>query len=206
MAEPKLIEFDLFYDYQCPFVYRAAVLLESVAASGARRLRIDWRYFSLSQVNSKGDGWTIWGAPQQEAVPGRLAFQAAEAARRQGRFESFNMPLLQARHRDGLDLNQPSVVERVAVDSGLDLERFRADIADPTIVDALAYDHQQGVNEHGVFGTPTFVFPDGSAAYVRLGAPTDSGDPVELFDRLVLIAALEPRIREIKRPRKPAPD
>jgi len=206
MAEPELIEFDLFYDYQCPFVYRAAVLLEAVAASGARRLRTGWRYFSLSQVNSRVDGWTVWGAPPQEVVPGRLAFQAAEAARRQGGFASFHLALLHARHRDGLDLDRPAVVEQVAASSGLNLERFRADVADPAILEALARDHQHGVNEYGVFGTPTFVFPDGSAAYVRLGSPNEDGDPIELFDRLLLVAAHEPRIREIKRPRKPAPN
>ena len=206
MADSKLIEFDLFYDYQCPFVYRASVLLNSVAGSGARQIRTGWRYFSLTQVNSKADGWTVWDAPPSERVAGRLAFQAAEAARRQGRFEALHMPLLEATHRDRLDVDQLSVVEQVASESGLDMERFRSDVADPTILDALARDHREGARGHGVFGTPTFVFPDGAAAYVRLGAPVAGADPVELFDRVVLIAAREPRIREIKRPSKPSPD
>ena len=206
MADPKLIEFDLFYDYQCPFVYRASVLLQAVAGSGARRLHIGWRYFSLSQVNSKEAGWTVWGAPPNEAVPGRLAFQAAEAARRQGRFEELHMPLLHAGHRDRLNIDRLGVVEKVAAEAGLDMARFASDLADPTILDALARDHREGVDEHGVFGTPTFVFPDGDAAYVRLGAPVEDSDAVELFDRLMLIAADEPRIREIKRPRKPTPE
>ena len=57
------------------------------------------------------------------------------------------------------------------------------------------------MTEHGVFGTPTFVFGDGAAAYVRLSPASLEGDgAVEIFDRLINVAAAEPRILEIKRP------
>lgn len=204
MVDPELIELEVFYDYLCPFVYRASVLLENVGRS--RKLKVNWRYFSLTQVNSKDDGWTVWDAPVSERVQGRLAFMAAEAARRQGRFEEFHMPLLQARHRDRLDLDRPEVVERVAVDSGLDIQRFRKDVSDPEILASLARDHQEAVSKHGVFGTPTLVFPDGASAYVRLAEGPEAADAQRMFDKLVAIAAGEPSILEIKRPRKPAPD
>jgi predicted DsbA family dithiol-disulfide isomerase len=203
MADPELIELDVFYDYMCPFVYRASVLLDSVAASGGRRLKIGWRYFSLAQVNSKDEGWTAWDAPESDNVRGRLAFKAAEAARRQGRFEALHMPLLRARHRDRLDIDDVEVVERVAAESGLDLDRLRADISDPTILQSLSRDHQEGVARYGVFGTPTFVFRDGAAAYVRLAGAIEGPEAVEVFRRLMTVAADEPRIIEIKRPRKP---
>jgi predicted DsbA family dithiol-disulfide isomerase len=131
---------------------------------------------------------------------------AAEAARRQGRFEDFHMPLLEARHRDRLEIDRPEVVERVAVDCGLDLERFRKDLADPEILSPLARDHRRATVEHGVFGTPTLVFRDGSAAYVRLAEAPEASDAIRLLDRLISVAAAEPTILEIKRPRKPTPD
>lgn len=199
-------EFELFYDYLCPFVYRASVLLQNVSDSGQRTLSIKWRYFSLVQVNSKDDGWTVWDAPDSELVKGRLAFKAAEAARRQNRFEEFHMPLLHARHRDRLDIDEVAVVERVAVEAGLDLDRFRNDVADPDIVQAIARDHQPAVKEHGVFGTPTFVFPNGASAYVRLSEVLEGSDSVRVFDRIVSVAGDEPSIIEIKRPKKPSPD
>ena len=198
------IKFDVFYDYICPFVYRVAGMLEDVRSSGARPIDVRWRYFSLTQVNSKDDGWTVWNAPASEKARGRLAFAAAEAARRQGSFDDLHMPLLDARHRDRLDLDDETVVERVAVDSGLDLERFRADLRDRDILDSLARDHCGAVAEHGVFGTPTFVFANGEAAYVRLGEPVQGDAAVQVFDRLLSVAAAEPRILEIKRPRKPS--
>jgi predicted DsbA family dithiol-disulfide isomerase len=198
--------FELFYDYRCPFVYRASLLLQNVRDSGERTLDVRWRYFSLSQVNSKDDGWTVWEAPESELVKGRLAFKAAEAARRQDRFEDFHMPLLHARHRDRLDIDDVAIVEQVAVEAGLDLDRFRNDVADPQIVYAIARDHQPAVKEHGIFGTPTFLFPGGAAAYVRLSEAPEGPDAVKIFDKIVSVAADEPRILEIKRPNKPSPD
>ena len=121
-----------------------------------------WRYFSLIQVNSKDEGWTVWDAPDSEAR-GRLAFKAAEAARRQDAFDAFHMALLRARHEQRADIDDVTVVERVAEDAGLDLDRFRKDIADLQIISALERDHRAGVAEYGVFGTPTFVFDGGAA-------------------------------------------
>jgi predicted DsbA family dithiol-disulfide isomerase len=200
------MQFDLFYDYMCPFVYRASVLLQNVRDSGERTLDVRWRYFSLAQVNSKDDGWTIWDAPASERARGQLAFKGAEAARRQDRFEDFHLSLLQARHRDRLDIDEVAIVERVADEAGLDLDRFRKDVSDPAIPQAIARDHEPAVKEHGVFGTPTFLFPNGAAAYVRISEAPNGHDAVKVFDRIVSVAGGEPRILEIKRPNKPSPD
>jgi predicted DsbA family dithiol-disulfide isomerase len=200
-AEP--IRFDVFFDYQCPYVFRASLLLDAVRQAG-RELEVRWRYFSLTQVNSKDDGWTVWDAPATEPVKGRLAFAAAESARRQGRFEELHRSLLDARHRDVQDLDDPLVIRQAAAEAGLDLDRLSSDLADPSILATLESDHRYAVAEVGVFGTPTFVFADGASAYVRLTAPqADGSGPLQVFDRLVAVAAAEPRILEIKRPRKP---
>jgi len=195
------IELEVFYDYNCPFVYRAAVMLAGLDAE--RDVHVTWRYFSLTQINSREEGWTVWGANGTEPVRGRLAFKAAEAARRQGRFEELHPAMLQARHRDRFDLDDVRMVERIAEEAGLDMDRFRHDIGDPDILGALARDHTQAVEQHGVFGTPTFVFADGGAAYVRLADAPEAVDAVRIFDSLVAVAAREPRILEIKRPVKP---
>jgi predicted DsbA family dithiol-disulfide isomerase len=198
------MEFELYYDYLCPFVYRASLLLANVA--GERPIDVRWRYFSLAQVNSKEEGWTAWGAPAAEKVRGRLAFKAAEAARRQDRFDPFHANLLAARHQDRLDIDDAKVVDEIAEESGLELERFRSDLDDPAILDALARDHKHAVGTHGVFGTPTFVFANGASAYIRLTeAPSGTG-ALQLFDSLLAIAADEPRVLEIKRPTRPAVD
>jgi len=201
VAEP--LKIDVFFDYLCPFVYRASVLLDAVQRSGRRDIEVRWRYFSLTQVNSKDDGWKVWSAPATEVVRGRLAFAAAEASRRQARFDGFHRALLAARHRERLDIDDRDVIEKVARGQGVDLEQLRRDMADPAILGALASDHTQAVMEHGIFGTPTLVFADGASAYVRLAEEVAGDESLEVFERLVAVAASEPRILEIKRPRKP---
>jgi len=205
-----LTELDLFYDYSCPFVYRSALMLDSVRTSGERDVKVNWRFFSLTQVNyrpgSADDAWTVWGAGDSEHVRGRLAFKAAEAARRQGAFDSFHLALLHARHRDGFDIESADVIEQVSEEVGLDLERLRKDLADPHILGVLERDHQEGRSRYGVFGTPTYVFPDGSAAYVRLAHAPSGAEAVSIFDRIVAVTEDEPAILEIKRPVRPSPD
>ncbi len=199
-----VMEFEVYYDYTCPFVYRASLLLAGVA--GERALDVRWRYFSLTQVNSKDEGWTVWDAPAGERVRGRLAFKAAEAARRQDRFEPFHATLLRARHEGRIKIDEVESIEQVAEDSGLELGRFRRDVADPTILAALERDHTRAVTVHGVFGTPTFVFPNGASAYIRIAEVPGAHDAVKMFDSLIAIAADEQRVLEIKRPVKPSPD
>src|SRR5258708_35382276 len=194
VVDPEVIRFEVFYDYFCPFVYRASVLLQNVGRSSAFSLKVTWRYFSLAQVNSKDDGWTAWEAPESEHVSGRMAFRAAEAARRQDAFDQLHMPLLEARHRDRLNIDDVVGIERVAVDAGLDIKRFRADLADPTTLDALRRDHLEARGDHGVFGTPTFVFPHRAAAYVRLAEAPVSGHAPAVFEPLLSGVAAAPSI------------
>src|SRR5713226_4459181 len=69
-----VMEFELYFDYLCPFVYRASLLLTNVAAE--RNPQVRWRYFSLAQVNSTQPGWTAWDAPATDRVRGRFGFKA----------------------------------------------------------------------------------------------------------------------------------
>jgi hypothetical protein len=176
------------------------VLLRRVSESGARDLRVRWRYFSLTQVNNREGGWTIWDAPPDDpAARGRLAFQAAEAGRRQGRFDTFHAALLEARHVEGSDLDDRAVIEEVAGLGGLHLDRFRSDLADPSLLQALARDHKEAVDRLGIFGTPTFHLPGRGAAYVRVRPAPEGEAAVRLFDQIVSITAEEPYFLELKR-------
>jgi predicted DsbA family dithiol-disulfide isomerase len=176
------------------------VLLRRVAESGRPELDVRWRYFSLAQVNSTVEGWTIWGAREGDpAARGRLAFRAAEAARRLGAFEPLHWALLRARHERRLDLEDTAVVEDAAAEAGLDVERLRRTMADPTILQPLAHDHEAAVEELGVFGTPSFHLPGRGVAYVRVRPAPEGQAAVDLFDQLVRIVADEPYLLEVKR-------
>jgi protein-disulfide isomerase len=183
------------------------VLLQRVRESGRRDFDVRWRYFSLSQVNSQIESWTLWGEPHPDAdMRGRASFMAAEAARRQdGRFDAFHMELLRQRHELDLPIDDPEALRAAAEIAGLDLERFERDRQDLSTLAALATDHEYAVSELGVFGTPTFVLPGGRSAYLRLRpAPQDPEEAVAVFDELLDLVGERPYVLEVKRPSKPA--
>jgi predicted DsbA family dithiol-disulfide isomerase len=190
--------YDVFFDFRCPYVYRAATLLRRTG----RRPR--WRYFSLTQANAESDGrpegWTAWDAAPEEEVRGRLAFAAAEAAARQGRFEEMHRALLTARHEQEGDLENAGTIREIAAAAGLDLARFERDLADPAILEALRRDHTEGVERYRVFGTPTFVAADGSAAYVRLREVPEGAEAERAITLIEDILASRSYLAEVKRP------
>lgn len=196
------MELQVYFDYLCPYVHQAALLLRRVRAA-EEDVRVEWRYFSLRQVNRTDGEPDVWEAPDTERISGRDAFRAAEAARRQGRFEPVHDGLLAARHEERRNIDDAAVLEDVAGRAGLDVRRWREDMADPHILDSLERDHTEAVRRYGAFGTPTFVVPDGGAAYVRV-RPAPEGEEAHRFFRDLLAAITDrPYLLEVKRPVPP---
>ena len=195
----------VYFDYLCPYAWRAAALTASVA--GPLDLRFEWVHFSLYQSNhAGGDGWQLWNERLSDrddaGTMGLLPFLASTAARRQGRaqHDAFRMALLRARHVDHRPFHLATVME-AAEEARLHLACFERDLADPEARTALAREHHRGVAEK-VFGTPTFRFPSGDTAYLRLReVPADRDDAVELFERLRGMLADYPYLETLKRPR-----
>jgi len=196
---------DIWFDYACPYVYRAAVLLDRVKNQSGGHLVLRWRYFSLEQVNQKhGPDWKLWEQPETYPSRGRLAWKGAEAARGQGEeaFERFHLALLRLRHEESWDLTKVETVFEAARRAELDLDRFRHDF-DAATLDSLARDHEEGVQRYGIFGTPTLVFENGRAAYVKLRPLPPESEYMPVWERLREIIAERPYIEEIKRPEPP---
>jgi hypothetical protein len=190
-------------------VYNATVWLAKVEESTGKPIEIDWQPFLLSQVNSdKGPDYKYWDQP--EILDGSdhtlLAHQAGLAAKRQGKeaFESFFTTLLRARHEDKKDLNDQSVINEAAQSSGLDLARFREDVADPDLLKELGESHTKATEEYGAFGVPTFVFPGGQAAFLKIFVPPDE-QAAEMFETLSKTINEFVHVGELKRPQPPWP-
>ncbi len=165
-----------------------------------------WRYFPLEQVNSaEGPEWKLWEQPDSHRSRGRPAFQAAIAARNQGEdaFERFHLALLEAKHGQGKDHGRRDTLRAVAESVGLDMERFDRDLADRALLPRIGDDYTEGRERHGVFGTPTFVFPSGEAAYLKLLPLPPEAETMPVFEDFVRAARDRPFVLEIKRPRRP---
>jgi predicted DsbA family dithiol-disulfide isomerase len=200
MAEQ--IKLEIWADYTCPYVYRAAVMLREVKNAYGDRLQLEWHWFPLEQVNSiQGPEWKLWEQPDEYRSKGLWAFRAAEAARKQGReaFERFHMALLNARHVDNADIADRALLMDLARGTGLDPELFQWDLADRSLMAKIGEDYERGVQEHGIWGTPTLVFDGDQSAYLKLRPAPPAEECVKAFDELRDVIN-RPYVIEVKRP------
>lgn len=180
MFSPEMT--DLYVDFLCPYAWRG-VELAAVLRGGGEAFRL--RHFSLTQGNHpdnrEGVQWWLTDQPLGEGdrfqQASLSAFLAAQAAARQGENAAwaFTLALFRAHHEQKLPLEEATFLE-VARTAGLKLEGFAADRQDAPGLRASLRLELEAAAEIGVFGTPTFVLPDGSAAYYRFETLTRDPD------------------------------
>ncbi len=194
----------VYFDYLCPFSWRAAEVAESVAEP--LQLDFEWRHFSLYQANHKtNDFWQLWN---QKIDPedgsgglGLLPFLASQAARRQGkaRSDAFRLALLRARHRGHQAMSRATILD-VAEQVGLHLPQFTSDLANPESRTILAQEHYGGA-ARDVFGSPTFAFDNGDLAYFRLrDLPRGPDEALRLFCDYRHLLEAYPYLEMVRRP------
>lgn len=205
MAEP--VRFDVYMDYLCPYVYTASCFLDQVKQELGDAIQINWKFFSLEQINQQnGPDWKLWEQGPAFYSRGLPAFEAAEAAARQGpqAFERMHLTLLRYRHEQRRKFT-PDVLREAAQESGLDLAQFERDLADPALKQRVAREHTEAVERYNVFGTPTFVFPNGESAYLRLMPAPPAAETMGVWEQLQRAIVQAPYLHEIKRPVPPQP-
>jgi predicted DsbA family dithiol-disulfide isomerase len=166
-----------------------------------QKVILNWRYFSLEQANSKlGPQWKIWEQPEDYPSRGLRAFRAAEAARSQGEtaFDSFHMALLRARHEQHRDIADNDTLLEVAESVDLNPSQFQENLADRQLLAKLAEDHTFAVESLGIFGTPTLVFQERQAIFLKISPPPPD-ECVAVFTELHRLVERRRYIQEIKR-------
>src|SRR5262249_49447632 len=129
MAPVTIVEFS---DFQCPFCGAAHPELKRLLREFEGQVKLAFKYFPLSA--------------HERALP---AAKAAEAAARQGKFwEMHDLLFEHQRQLEDADL------ERYATSLGLDLERFKADMASPEVLEKIEADRKEG-EKLEIQGTPT---------------------------------------------------
>jgi protein-disulfide isomerase len=129
-APVTLVEYG---DFECPFCGRAYPAVERLLSDYP--VRFVFRHF-----------------PRPEHPHARHAAEAAAAAAEQGEAAFWRMFHTLFQHQDALD--DQSLVA-YAAQNGLDVEKFRADLASHAIAERVQHDLQSGVHS-GAHGTPTF--------------------------------------------------
>ena len=126
-----------FADYECPHCKRFQPVLRQIVEDFPNDVKLYFKHYPLPQHTNA-----------------RLAAEAAVAAQKQGKFWQFQDKLWE--HQDDLG---PAEIEKVAKESGLDLAKFRQDIASEAIKAHVEKDHTDGTAV-GLQATPT-LYIDG---------------------------------------------
>ena len=129
-----------FTDFECPFCSRANTTIEELLKNNPGKAKLVFRAYPLPfHKNAK------------------LAHQAAEAAKIQGKFwEYYDKLFANQKKPDGsTGLDEASLIQ-YAADLGLNVEKFKADMVSDAVVKAVENDAKMG-NAAGVNGTPHFL-------------------------------------------------
>lgn len=165
---------------------------------------MEWRSFPLEQVNSQDEDFVFWEQSPDE-VRSLRAFLAAEAVREQGNevLDAFILELLRAVHERKMPVQELSTIEEAATATrGLHVERMLRDMERAELRHHVEDDYRHGVNDHGVFGTPTFLFQGGEAVFVKTSIPPKD-DAVSFFQSVQALSQRREYARELKKPRPP---
>lgn len=194
--------FAITYDYLCPFARIANELVIKAQEAGAGH-DVAFRAFSLKQVHLDEGATPVWETDPPPSGVLALRYGLAVRERFPDRFAAAHLALFAVRHDHGDDLSDPEVLDRAISSVGLDPAEVAAAAADAHTAKALAADHTWAVDEHRVFGVPTFV-TDQRAVFVRLMHRTPDGEAARAtLDRLLEMVASWPDLNEFKATRIP---
>lgn len=135
-ATVTLIEYS---DFQCPACASYYTMVNKLAEEMGDQVRVIYRHYPLNSIH-----------PQAE-----LAAQAAEAAGQQDAFWSMHDKLFENQRVWSNQSDAKDIFITYAEELGLDVDKFKSDIDNGDIKDAVKDDRRSG-NQALVEGTPTF--------------------------------------------------
>ncbi|MBI4827986.1 MAG: DsbA family protein [Nitrospinae bacterium] len=132
------VVFTEFSDFQCPYCARAVDMLRHLEAKYQGRVKFVFKQFPLERIH-----------PQA-----RPAARASMAAQAQGKFWEYH-DLLMAKQNEWAQGDAQAKFAEYAKSLGLDVERFKKDMARPEYDKRIDDEMALGMKS-GVQGTPTF--------------------------------------------------
>lgn len=125
-----------FLDFDCPFSREAFASVRELQSRFGSQVRLIVRHFPLDDIHPTA----------------RLASQAAVCAHKSGKFWVYHDKLF-----TNQDQRSEEALLRMAVESGIDANRFKECLASKEIKDLVERDFNDGIRA-GAVGTPTFFF------------------------------------------------
>ncbi len=136
-ASATLIEYT---DFQCPACGAYYPIVKQVSEELGDKMKLVIRHYPLIQIH-------------KNALSGA---RAAEAAGRQGKFwEMYDLLFMNQKEWSEAADPVKSILPSYAGKIGLDVEKFKADMADASLDDKINHDRETG-NDLEISGTPSF--------------------------------------------------
>ena len=115
-------------------------------------------------------------------------------------FEPFHLLLYEAFHKEKRDTTRDDVLQEIAQETHLDVERFMEDLRNDASRQWVGADHREAVEKYEVFGVPTLVFEEKWPFFLKLGRLPDSKEEnVSFFKEIQKVIEGRPYLLEMKR-------
>lgn len=188
-----------FFDPMCPWAYQTSLWIREVREQ--RGLTIDWRFFSLEEVNREEGKKHPW---EREWSYGWSLLRIAAWLRRidQEHVDRWYLATGTALHVDGRQPHRPEVAQELLREAGLPTVALSEALADPTTHTEVRADHQWLVSTHAGFGVPTLIV-EGAPIFGPVVVPAPSGPAAGRLWDLVEGWAEFPHLYEVRRPKTP---
>jgi 2-hydroxychromene-2-carboxylate isomerase len=194
------LKVDFHFDPMCPFAYQTSLWLRNVREEVG--ITVDWRFFSLEEVNRFEGKKHPWERPWSY---GWSLMRIGALLRRRGMdvLDSWYAAVGRELHELGGKPHDPEVARRLLGDLGLTPGLLDEALADETTHDEIRADHQRVVDAGG-YGVPTLFFPDEQCLFGPVLVDPPAGpDAVRLWQVVSGMAEL-PHVYELQRPKAPA--
>ena len=190
-------EVDFHFDVMCPYAYQTSLWIREVRDLNG--LRINWRFFSLEEINRPEGKKHPW---EREWSYGWSMMRIGALLRRSSMDDLDRWYALAGRalHVEGRKPHRPEVAKELLEELGLDPALVDQAMADATTGDEVLAEHNRVVDAGG-YGVPTLFFPDGQCLFgpVLIDPPTGPA-ALRLWEAVVAWTEF-PHLYELQRPK-----
>jgi len=188
---------DFHFDLMCPYAYQTSLWIREVRRLTG--LEINWRFFSLEEVNRVEGKKHPW----ERAWSYGWSMMRIGALLRRSNMDDLDRWYAsagKALHVDGLKPHVPEVAKSLLQELDLDPGLVDEAIQDSTTSDEVMAEHKKVIDAGG-YGVPTLFFADGQCLFgpVLIDPPVGD-DAVELWDSVVAWTKF-PHLYELQRPK-----